>query len=85
MKIFFLAVLLLVSACTTKQNVVYSSHWTASWQNAVMNQCKSESLLITFAIIDAKISAGYDVTQEDVDQLEKMVYQSCLKYHGLFI
>lgn len=85
MKIFFLAVLLMISACTTKQNVVYSSHWTASWQNAVGDQCRSESQVIVFAIIDAKISAGYDATQEDVDVLEKMIYQSCLKYYGLFI
>lgn len=85
MKIFFLAVLLLISACTHKQDVVYSSHWTASWQNAVMSKCKQESQVISFAIIDAKISAGYDVTQEDVDVLEQLLLHSCLKYHGLFI
>lgn len=86
MKIFLLAALLLISACTTKPyTVVYGSHWQQSWQNAVMNQCKSESQVITFVIIDEKLSAGYDVTQEDVDVLEKMIYQSCLKYHGLFI
>jgi hypothetical protein len=86
MKIFFLAVLLLISACTTKPHtVVYGSHWQQSWQNAVMDQCKQESQVIAFAIIEAKLSAGYDVTQEDVDVLEKMIYHSCLKYYGLFI
>ena len=85
MKIFFLAALLLISACTHKQNVVYSSHWQQSWQNAVMGQCKQESQVITFAITDEKLSAGYDVTQEDVDMLEKMMLHSCLKFHGLFI
>ena len=86
MKIFFLAALLLISACTTKPYpVVYGSHWQQSWQNSVMNKCRQESQVITFAIIDAKLSAGYDVTQEDVMQLQKMLYQSCLKYHNLFI
>jgi len=85
MKIFFLAALLLISACTHKQNVVYSSHWTASWQNAVMNKCKQESQVIVFAIIDAKISAGYDVTQEDVDVLEKHLMDSCVKYYQITI
>ena len=85
MKIFFLAALLLISACTHKQNVVYSSHWTASWQNAVMGQCKQESQVITFAIVDEKLSAGYDVTQEDVDQLEKHLMDSCVKYYQITI
>jgi hypothetical protein len=86
MKIFFLAALLLISACTTKPHtVVYGSHWQQSWQIAVMGQCKSESQVITFAIIDAKLSAGYNVTQEDVDVPEKMMLHSCLKYYGLFI
>lgn len=85
MKIFFLASLLLISACTTKQNVVYSSHWQQSWQNAVMCQCRSESQVIVFAIIDAKISAGYDVTQEDVDMLEKHLMDSCVKYYQITI
>jgi len=85
MKIFFLAALLLISACTHKQNVVYSSHWQQSWQNAVIDQCKSESLLITFAIIDAKLSAGYDVTQEDVIQLQRMLMESCLVHFNVVI
>jgi hypothetical protein len=86
MKIFLLAALLLISACTTKSvDVLYTSNWREQWQNAVMNKCKQESQMLTFHIIDAKISAGYDVTQEDVDVLEKMLYQSCLKYHNMFI
>lgn len=86
MKIFFLAALLLISACTTKPPiVVYGSHWRQSWQNAVMGQCKQESQVITFAIIDSKISAGYDVTQEDVDVLEKHLMDSCVKYYQITI
>lgn len=86
MKIFFLAALLLISACTTKPHtIVYGSHWRQSWQNAVMGQCKQESQVIVFAIIDAKLSAGYNVTQEDVDMLEKMMLHSCLKFHNVFI
>lgn len=86
MKIFFLAALLLISACTTKPYpVVYGSHWQQSWQNAVMDQCKQESQVISFAIIDAKISAGYDVTQEDVDMLERTMLHSCLKHYNIFI
>lgn len=41
--------------------------------------------MLTFHVIDAKISAGYNVAQEDVDMLEKMMLHSCLKFHGLFI
>ena len=86
MKIFLLAALLLISACTTKPHtVVYGSHWTTSWQNAVMNKCKQESQVITFTIIDAKLSAGYNVTQEDVDVLEKHLMDSCVKYYQITI
>lgn len=85
MKIFFLAVLLLTSACTTKQNVVYSSHWQQQWQSAIEQKCKNEAQVVTFSIIDAKLSAGESIMMGDIDRLEKMLLHSCLKYYGLFI
>ena len=86
MKIFFLAALLLTSACTTKPHtVVYGSHWRQSWQNAVMNQCRSESHLLTLRIYESKLAAGYELTQADVDVLEKHLMDSCVKYYQITI
>lgn len=86
MKIFFLITLLFLSACTTQhKEVYYTSHWREEWQNSILEKCKQESQVITFAIIDAKLSAGYNVTEDDVDRLGKMMFHSCLKYHNVFI
>jgi len=86
MKIFFLAALLLTSACTTKPHtVVYGSHWRQSWQNAVMNQCRSESHLLTLRIYESKLAAGYELTQADVMQLQRMLMESCLVHFNVVI
>ena len=86
MKIFFLAALLLIPACTTKPHtVVYTSSWHEQWQNEILEKCSSESQVITFAIIDSRISAGYDVTEEYVQMLEKHLMDSCVKYYQITI
>lgn len=86
MKIFFLAALLLISACTTKSNpVVYTSAWREDWQNEILEKCSSESHLLTFRIAEAKLAAGYELTQADVMQLQKMLMDSCVSYYGIVI
>jgi hypothetical protein len=86
MKIFFLAALLLISACTTKPNdVIYTSSWREEWQNEILEKCSSESHLLTLRIYESKLAAGYELTQADVVQLQKILMESCLKYYGLFI
>jgi len=86
MKIFFLAALLLISACTTKSNpVVYTSTWREEWQNEILEKCSSESHILTLRIYESKLAAGYELTQADVMQLQRMLMESCLKYYGLFI
>jgi hypothetical protein len=87
MKIFFLATLLLLSACVTtnKQPVVYTSSWYQDWQNAILRKCSTESQLLTFAIIDSRISAGYNVTKEDVLNLEKVLRDGCVKFYRISI
>lgn len=86
MKIFFLATLLLISACTTKPvDVIYTSAWREEWQNEILEKCSSESHLLTLRIYESKLAAGYELTQADVMQLQKMLMDSCLKYYGLFI
>ena len=86
MKIFFLATLLLISACTTKPvEVIYTSAWREEWQNEILEKCSSESYLLTLRIYESKIAAGYELTQADVVQIQEMLMESCLKYHELFI
>lgn len=86
MKIFFLAALLLISACSTKPHtVVYTSAWREDWQNEILEKCSSESHLLTLRIYESKLAAGYELTQEDVVHLQKILMESCLKYYGLFI
>jgi hypothetical protein len=86
MKIFFLSALLLISACTTKSNtVVYTSTWREQWQNEILEKCNSESHLLTFRIAEAKIASGYELTQADVMQLQKMLMGSCVNYYGITI
>lgn len=86
MKIFFLAALLLISACTTKPvDVIYTSNWREDWQNAILEKCSSESHLLTLRVYESKLAAGYELTQADVVQLQRMLMESCLKYYGLFI
>jgi len=86
MKIFFLAALLLISACTTKVNpVLYTSTWREEWQNEILEKCSSESHLLTFRIAEAKLAAGYELTQADVMQLQKMLMGSCLVHFKVVI
>jgi hypothetical protein len=86
MKIFFLATLLLISACTTKPvEVVYTSNWREQWQNEILEKCSSESHLLTLRIYESKIAAGYELTQVDVVQLQKMLMQGCLVYFNVVI
>lgn len=86
MKIFFLAALLLISACTTKPNpVVYTSNWREEWQNKILEKCSSESHLLTFRIAEAKLAAGYELTQADVMRLQRMFMESCFNYYGIVI
>lgn len=86
MKIFFLAALLLISACTTKPNaVVYTSAWREDWQNEILEKCSSESHLLTFRITEAKLAAGYELTQADVIQLQRMLMESCLVHFNVVI
>ena len=86
MKVFFLAALLLISACTTKPHtVVYTSAWREEWQNEILEKCSSESHLLTFRIAEAKLAAGYELTQADVVQLQKMLMESCLVHFNLVI
>jgi hypothetical protein len=86
MKIFSLAALLLISACTTKPHtVVYTSAWREDWQNEILEKCNSESHLLTLRIYESKLATGYELTQADVVQLQKILMESCLKYYGLFI
>lgn len=86
MKIFFLAALLLISACTTKSvEVVYTSAWREEWQNEILEKCISESHLLTFRIAEAKLAAGYELTQADVMQLKRMLMDSCVNYYGIVI
>lgn len=88
MKIFFLATLLLLSACVTttnKQPVVYTSSWYQDWQNAILRKCSTESQLLTFAIIDSRISDGYNVTKEEVLKLEKVLRDGCVKFYRISI
>lgn len=59
MKIFFLAALLLISACTTKPNpVVYTSTWREDWQNEILEKCSSESHIVTVLVVKGKIDSG---------------------------
>ena len=86
MKIFFLAVLLLISACTTRSNpVVYTSAWREEWQNAILEKCSSESHLLTLRIYESKLAAGYELTQADVMQLQRMLMESCLVHFNVVI
>lgn len=86
MKIFFLAALLLISACTNKPaDVIYTSTWREEWQNEILEKCSSESHLLTFRIAEAKLAAGYELTQADVMQLQKMLMDSCVNYYGIVI
>jgi hypothetical protein len=86
MKIFFLAALLLISACTTKPvEVIYTSTWREQWQNEILEKCSSESHLLTLRIYESKIAAGYELTQVDVVQLQKMLMQGCLVYFNVVI
>ena len=86
MKIFFLAALLLISACTTKPNlVIYTSNWREEWQNAILEKCNSESHLLTLRIYESKIAARYELTQADVMQLQRMLMESCLVHFNVVI
>jgi hypothetical protein len=86
MKIFLLAALLLISACTTKSNpVVYTSAWREEWQNAILEKCSSESHLLTLRIYESKLAAGYELTQADVMQLQKLLMESCLIHFKVVI
>ena len=86
MKIFFLAALLLISACTTKPNpVVYTSTWREEWQNEILEKCSSESHLLALRIYESKLAAGIELTQEDVMQLQKILMESCLVHFNLVI
>ena len=86
MKIFFLAALLLISACTTKHvEVIYTSTWREEWQNEILEKCSSESHLLTFRIAEAKLAAGYELAQADVMQLQRMLMDSCVNYYGIVI
>ena len=86
MKVFFLAALLLISACTTKPHtVVYTSAWREEWQNEILEKCSSESHLLTFRIAEAKLAAGYELTQADVMQLQRMLMESCLVHFNVVI
>jgi hypothetical protein len=86
MKIFFLAALLLISACTTKPvEVIYTSAWREEWQNEILEKCSSESHLLTLRIYESKIAAGYELTQVDVVQLQKMLMESCLVHFNAVI
>ena len=86
MKIFFIAALLLISACTTKPvEVIYTSTWREDWQNEILEKCSSESQLLTLRIYESKLAAGYELTQADVIQLQKMLMDSCVNYYGIVI
>lgn len=86
MKIFFLAALLLISACTTKSiEVVYTSAWREQWQNEILEKCSSESHLLTLRIYESKLAAGYELTQEDVMQIQRMLMGSCLVHFNVVI
>jgi hypothetical protein len=86
MKIFFLATLLLISACTTKPvEVIYTSAWREEWQNEILEKCSSESHLLTLRIYESKVATGYELTQVDVVQLQKMLMQGCLVYFNVVI
>lgn len=86
MKIFLLAALLLISACTTKPiDVIYTSNWREEWQNEILEKCSSESHLLTLRIYEAKLAAGYELTQADVMQLQKLLMESCLIHFNVVI
>lgn len=86
MKIFFLITLLSLSACTTlHKEVYYTSHWREEWQNNILEKCSNESHLLTLRIADAKIASGYNVTEEYVVQVQKMLMDSCVSYYKIVI
>lgn len=86
MKIFFLAALLLISACTTPhKEVYYTSHWREEWQNNILEKCNNESHLLTLRIVNAKIASGYNITEEYVVQVQKMLMESCLVHFKVVI
>lgn len=87
MKIFFLAALLLISACSTKPpvEVVYTSNWREQWQNEILEKCHKESHLLTFQIAEGRIASGMNVDREYVVQLQKFLMDSCVSYYRITI
>lgn len=87
MKIFFLAALLLISACTTKPVVetVYTSNWREQWQNEILEKCEQESHVLTLQIAGSKIASGMHVDREYVVQLQKFLMNSCLVHFNVVI
>ena len=81
MKIFFLAALLLISACTTEQRpIIYTSKWTNEYTSAILHKCNVEANMLAFYNVDYNY-----VTEVQAEGMKKFLLDNCVKYYNITI
>lgn len=88
MKLSFLLLIALLTACSSqqKQEIYYSNGYM--WQDYVdqkLKQCHDESAMLTLMMFEAdqqSVSPRLR-TQEDVEKLERMLKDSCVRYYQI--
>lgn len=76
---------LFTAACTTtpKHTIAYTSHYTNSYQTAILEKCKHESDIMAFMLAEGKIARGEAIIREDVESLRKMLLDSCVRFYKI--
>lgn len=82
-----LCALTIIVGCTSKQkyNIVYTNDSVVEWKELKLKECNEQSVLITLTSFEMRQAQGGLMTREQVNELQKWLMDSCVRFYKLDI